>query len=237
MVSETASAAEQLQAFGPYFALTCEADPADPTGFCPLSELYGDALAARVQTVGHRLGTEDLRVAAATFHLGLVSRLWSVSLAWAVLTGRVLDLDPHRLCWRSPPSGPMDLWLPGAVPLLPGPTAVALHHSVTTLNLRPLADAVRELCGLSSHTLHGNAASGLVGALRVLLARAPQTRGVAVPLVRELLADGPLASAGDFHTDARGALLFRRRNCCLYYRVPGGGLCGDCVLNRPADRS
>ena len=23
---------------------------------------------------------------------------------------------------------------------------------------------------------------------------------------------------------------FRRRSCCLYYRVPGGGICGDCVL-------
>jgi hypothetical protein len=24
---------------------------------------------------------------------------------------------------------------------------------------------------------------------------------------------------------------FRRRSCCLYYRVPGGELCGDCVLS------
>ncbi|MEU9111287.1 (2Fe-2S)-binding protein [Streptomyces sp. NPDC048483] len=27
-------------------------------------------------------------------------------------------------------------------------------------------------------------------------------------------------------------LAYRRRNCCLYYRVPGMGTCGDCVLNR-----
>ncbi|MFI1618174.1 (2Fe-2S)-binding protein [Streptomyces lydicus] len=25
---------------------------------------------------------------------------------------------------------------------------------------------------------------------------------------------------------------FARRSCCLYYRVPGGGLCADCVLRR-----
>ncbi len=25
---------------------------------------------------------------------------------------------------------------------------------------------------------------------------------------------------------------FRRRSCCLYYRVPGGGLCGDCCFDR-----
>lgn len=23
---------------------------------------------------------------------------------------------------------------------------------------------------------------------------------------------------------------FRRRSCCLFYQVPGGGYCGDCVL-------
>ena len=25
---------------------------------------------------------------------------------------------------------------------------------------------------------------------------------------------------------------FTRRTCCLYYRLPGGGLCGDCVLHQ-----
>ena len=25
-------------------------------------------------------------------------------------------------------------------------------------------------------------------------------------------------------------LPFRRRSCCLFYRIPGGGTCGDCVL-------
>ncbi|MGG7569367.1 (2Fe-2S)-binding protein [Streptomyces sirii] len=25
---------------------------------------------------------------------------------------------------------------------------------------------------------------------------------------------------------------FSRRSCCLYYRAPGGGLCGDCVLRQ-----
>ncbi|MGH3410268.1 MAG: (2Fe-2S)-binding protein [Streptosporangiaceae bacterium] len=26
---------------------------------------------------------------------------------------------------------------------------------------------------------------------------------------------------------------FRRHSCCLYYRLPGGGLCGDCALAAP----
>ena len=25
---------------------------------------------------------------------------------------------------------------------------------------------------------------------------------------------------------------FVRNTCCLYYRIPGAGLCGDCVLDR-----
>ena len=29
-------------------------------------------------------------------------------------------------------------------------------------------------------------------------------------------------------------LSFRRRSCCLYYRLPGGALCGDCGLARPS---
>ncbi len=33
------------------------------------------------------------------------------------------------------------------------------------------------------------------------------------------------------------AWTFRRRSCCLYYRVPGGGICGDCVLRRPVRRT
>ncbi|WP_435888986.1 (2Fe-2S)-binding protein [Streptomyces niveus] len=28
-----------------------------------------------------------------------------------------------------------------------------------------------------------------------------------------------------------------RACCCLYYRCPSGGLCGDCVFDRPPSRS
>jgi ferric iron reductase protein FhuF len=28
-------------------------------------------------------------------------------------------------------------------------------------------------------------------------------------------------------------MTFRRQSCCLYYRLPGGGLCGDCCFQRP----
>jgi FhuF-like iron-sulfur protein len=41
---------------------------------------------------------------------------------------------------------------------------------------------------------------------------------------------GQFAGADRF---AGAGLSFRRRSCCLYYRVPGGGLCGDCTLGGP----
>ena len=45
--------------------------------------------------------------------------------------------------------------------------------------------------------------------------------------------DTPLSDTGTLGPDGEG---FRRRSCCLYYRVPGGGLCGDCVLGPLAAR-
>ncbi|WP_350325223.1 (2Fe-2S)-binding protein [Streptomyces katrae] len=46
-----------------------------------------------------------------------------------------------------------------------------------------------------------------------------------------LLADGgALAGTGSFVHEPGLGVAFVRRSCCLYYRVPGGGLCGDCVL-------
>ncbi|MEU1022927.1 (2Fe-2S)-binding protein, partial [Streptomyces sp. NPDC005904] len=51
-----------------------------------------------------------------------------------------------------------------------------------------------------------------------------------------------LAEALFDHPDLRttGTLdpaAFRRRSCCLYYRCPGGGVCGDCCFERPPTRS
>ncbi len=82
---------------------------------------------------------------------------------------------------------------------------------------------------MSPKVLRGNAASGLVGALRVLLDRVPG--GTAVALAAGLLADGgALGGTGRFIHEEGLGVAFIRRSCCLYYKVPGGGLCGDCVL-------
>ncbi|WP_282697234.1 (2Fe-2S)-binding protein [Streptomyces sp. CC208A] len=222
----------RISTIGPYFALTTGHRP-DARGFRPLTDLYTDpgALEECVRTVAGRLGADQPRVAASTLHLGTASRLWSIALACATLTGRVPDLAPARLWWRLPTSGPLDLWLPDLSEVDQEPLP-ALHHTVTAQNLAPWADAVRHVTGVSPHTLRGNAASALIGAHRVLLTRAPSPFFLpVVPLVRALLDRPPLAGTGTYRAAPPGPLAFHRRSCCLYYRVPGAGTCGDCVLN------
>ncbi|WP_149182300.1 (2Fe-2S)-binding protein [Streptomyces sp. TRM49041] len=237
----TPDALARISAVGPYFAVATGPRP-EADGFRPLTDLYADpgALEDSVRAVSGRLGTGlpgagasragASRVGASTLHLGTASRLWSIALACATLTGRVPDLGPDRLWWRLPVSGPLDLWLPDLREVDQEPLP-ALHHTVAVQNLTPWADAVRRVSGVSPHTLRGNAASALIGAHRVLLAREPHAPYPVVPLVRGLLDRPPLAGAGTCRTVPDGPLAFRRRSCCLYYRVPGAGICGDCVLD------
>ncbi|MEU5383106.1 (2Fe-2S)-binding protein [Kitasatospora cineracea] len=221
------TAADPLAALGPYFAV--RTGPAPPPGFRPLAELY-DArgpLAARIAEVARVLRTGEPRVAASTAHLGLAARLWSVALGAAVATGRVPDLAG---AWFAlPPQGPFDLWVPAADG--PAATAGALEGAVLDGQLAPLAAAVRAVAPLAPGLLAGNAASALVGAARQL-GTVSQLRSPAAALARELLAGPALAGTGRA-TAPGGPLGFRRASCCLYYRTPSGGLCGDCVFTRP----
>lgn len=96
----------------------------------------------------------------------------------------------------------------------------------------PLAEAVHRDGPLSDRLLWGNAGSALSGALRQLVARArshrrPDVAARARALVAELFDHPDLRDTGAPHDVA-----FRRRSCCLYYRTPAGGLCGDCVFER-----
>ncbi|MFD7731365.1 (2Fe-2S)-binding protein [Kitasatospora phosalacinea] len=224
------TAARLLSALGPYFAV--RADPSPPPGFRPLAELCGadGPLGARVAEVGRVLGTGELRVAASTAHLGLAARLWSVGLGAAVVTGRVAELGG---AWFAlPPQGPFDLWLPSSDG--PAATVEALEAVVLEGQLAPLAGAVRAVAPVAPGLLAGNAASALVGAARQL-GSVPQLRASAAALARGLLARPALAATGAV-TAPGGPLGFRRASCCLYYRTPSGGLCGDCVFTRPPGR-
>ncbi|MDQ1676028.1 MAG: hypothetical protein QOC93_1172 [Actinomycetota bacterium] len=200
-------------AAGPYFAVAVGPDPAP--GWRPAGDLYADpaVLAAVVERVRRRLATPERRVAASIFFQGWAARLWSVALGVLLHSGRVPVLTTLR--WRDEGG---TVYLGVDTPEL---AAGDLAGVVIGQHLEPLAAAVRRGGPVADRVLWGNAASALRGAARVLDGAAP---GPASAAADRVLAAGPLRG----ELDADGW----RRSCCLYYRVPRGGVCGDCVLAR-----
>ncbi|MCX4966199.1 (2Fe-2S)-binding protein [Streptomyces sp. NBC_00654] len=217
---------------GGFFALRTA--PVPEGAHRPLARLYAGEtapLTARIDRVAARLQAPERRVAASIAHLGLAARLWSVALGPAALFGQFPDIAPEALHWDPEHTSPDDLWLadPEAVP----GTAERLREAVQYGHLVPLAAAMRRDGNISGRLLWGNAGSALAGAVRELVAWArtnsrPDVAHRARALGAELFDDPDLRTTGAPHTPA-----FRRRSCCLYYRCPAGGLCGDCVFDAP----
>ncbi|MEU1476612.1 (2Fe-2S)-binding protein [Streptomyces sp. NPDC005760] len=182
-----------------------------------VSDVYGNTLTFRVQKVAAALRAPEPRIAASIAHQGLAARLWSVALGCAVRYGHIPDLAPHRLHWDPEASAPDDLWLDAVTPLPADAGTIA--RVVLHGHLEPLAALLHTEYRLAGGLLWGNAGSALVGAFRQL--GHPDARALAA----ELLAHPLLAGTLDSTT-------LRRRSCCLYYRLPGGGVCGDCCFTR-----
>jgi hypothetical protein len=208
---------------GPYFSVETSRDVAGHPPWRPFTELCGPALAEQVAGVLARLGTDEARVAASLLFQGVAGRLWSPVLAAAAGHGLAPDLDPAATYWRVASPGPVLLAAPGAGRV--GADAASVRRVVVERFLCPLVEAVLAVTPVAEGLLWGNAASALAGALAVLARARPEVSGPAGRLVEELLARPPLRGTGTL-----GPLGFRRHSCCLYYRVPGGGLCGDCAL-------
>ncbi|WUH96993.1 (2Fe-2S)-binding protein [Spirillospora sp. NBC_00431] len=167
-----------------------------------------------------RLGTGEWRVAASLVFQGLAARLWSPVVAAAAL-GIVPDLGGLR--WRWAAGEPIAFRLAEASGWRvdgPAEAAALVHPVIVDGHLRPLRDVMLDFVGLADGLVWGNAASALAGSLNV----GPRDDGRRA-VVEELLAREPLAEAGYLGPDG-----YVRRSCCLYYRVPGGGMCGDCGL-------
>ncbi|MFE2353536.1 (2Fe-2S)-binding protein [Streptomyces parvulus] len=195
-----------------------------------------DPLDHRVRRVAGALSAPEARVAASVAQQGLAARLWSVALACAALTGRIPDLAPELLRWDPDATAPDDLWLAEVRSARPADTT-ALADVVLTAHLAPLTAAVHRRYGVATGLLWGNAASALAGAGRELDRWARRhgrtdTAERAGELTAALLAHPLIAGTGTLTGTA-----FRRRSCCLYYRVPGAGVCGDCCFARPPGSS
>lgn len=199
----------------------------------------GDLLTAEVTDVRGRLaalfdgGSQDVawRVGASLFHQGLASRVLSPVLAAAVCHG--VYLDPWNLFVR--PGGPTVVRTidTRARPLEScAPQEIArgpVHQAVA--GLERVAAALGETGGIAPGLLRGNTAAALAGAARSLGRDRPEHHESAERVVRTLLRSPSLEGTGAYtEADAQGRATFRRTTCCLYYRLPEGGLCGDCAL-------
>jgi hypothetical protein len=202
-------------AVGPYFVWEPWSAGA---GWRPLAELTDpDVVAERVEAARQALIgmfglAEDVvptRVIASVTFLGLASRLTSPALGALVLGGM---LPAAELWWKPVAGGPWPIAYRGA---RPGESLLA--------PVAPVLETFRARFALSPKVLWGNVASALAGAAGML----PDTKR-AFEAVAASLEEPPLAGMGRLLRPERGG--FVRNNCCLYYRIPGGGTCGDCVL-------
>ena len=226
-----------------FFAIsTRAAEGADPS-WRPLASLLAvpaqgpDPIEERLAAVADGLGAHR-RIAASLLGQSLVSRPVSVLLACAaagVLPDLSLTSVLHARPWAG---GPVPLWadpeqLTGVEVAPDDPAAAALVARVLAEDhVGPIVAALRARASVSGRVLWGNAAGALGGAVRVLGAARPDRHAAALALARGVLAQEPFAGLGRFvaEPDHPSGLGFRRTTCCLYYRVPGGGTCGDCVL-------
>ncbi|MBA3744127.1 (2Fe-2S)-binding protein [Sporichthya sp.] len=228
-------------ALGPFFVLETDPPPRSSADGGPpwraFTELTDDPAVTRARIAAirgaiaerGRLSVDDVpqRAAASLAHLGLVSRLISPSLGAAVLGGVVPDLD--GLWWRDV-LGPVPLTLPdprGEVVDAGDAEAVAavLARQFVHGPVARLTAAIGAEGKVSARVLWGNVASAAAGSVRMLGSASPAHAEIAFAVGRHLVDQAPLIGLGAFTGTA-----FRRSTCCLYYKIPGGGYCGDCVL-------
>lgn len=219
----------------------------------------------------------EVRLAVSATQIGLASRLWSVTLASAVLHSWVPALHAPYLV-TSPEHGgsvPLGITDPDAGYAVPRPahdnsapvpshgqaapappTQATQPATATDQTQAETAEVIMAAVGNSLESLHtacasigptplrvlaSNTASSLVGAARVLARARPAHAATTWQLARGLLAHPVVATGGAARPAAElpagvgGPMqgrdeAFLRSGCCLFYRLPGHGLCPDCVI-------
>ncbi|GAB7142227.1 (2Fe-2S)-binding protein [Mycobacterium riyadhense] len=207
----------EISSYGGFFALTVGGDAA---GWHPVVQSYADGYEDLIDATVKRYRTTELRVGASLVHLGHAARLWSPVLACVLGRGVVPDLSDLQ---RADDGARLRLPEPVGEPVSPSPEL--LYRVVVQDHMEPFAAGLR--IDPAPGLLYGNIASALVGASHALLAARPDLRRPIVEITNDLLGTGCLAGSGVLTSDG---LDFKRRSCCLFYRIPGGGKCGDCPL-------
>ncbi|MFD7657085.1 (2Fe-2S)-binding protein [Actinosynnema sp. NPDC059797] len=205
----------QIRGLSPFFAL--DVGRPDEGWHDGSALLDGPALPATVDRIAARYRTAERRVAASLFFLSYTARLLSPVVAALAVGGTAPDVRPANLWWRYDADG-----LRVRVKEPVGGVGIAE-------SLAPVVAALRSAAPVAPGLLWGNAASSVAGALRAVALGGAAGAEECVRLGEELFAEPPLRGAGEF-IPFPGEVAFRRRSCCLYYRLDGGGKCGDCAL-------
>lgn len=219
-------ALRSLHRYGPFFALDVPAGPG-AIGVC--EPQLRSLLATRVGQVRERMigGSQDatlVRACASLVHLDLLSRLLSPALGLAV-AGASMPA-PQDVTVTARDTG-MRFGLRACPEREQAADAQGLEPALATAEI--VTAAVHGLVRLPAAVTRSNTAAAVAGAALVIGAHDRELGAAAIALLDQLLA-GPMRGAGRLGDRSGGAGGFRRDGCCLYYRLPGGGLCGDCVL-------
>jgi len=237
-MTDAAAALRAAADVGPYFAVDPVADGPAWRRFAHLvndpavvRERVGVVRAALASRCGVDTDVIEQRVAASLHSLAVAARLLAPTFAAAVLTGTVPVLDVDRVRWQEVAGGPVPMAFldpPGESADEPGELAELLDASVLRSVVVPLVEVFSAEFLLSPKVLWGNVASALGGAATMLTAGGDHGER-ALAVAEALLGRGTLRGHGRY--DGAGPdRFFVRASCCLFYRIPGGGLCGDCVL-------
>jgi len=237
--TDSADALRIAAGIGPYFVVE---HVTDDSGWIALASLIdnADLLGERVhvvrtalsRVVGGDLAKIEPRVAASTHALALVSRLAAPAVATGALTSTVVAPVLGEVFWRPVDRGPVPFAY--RCPELvraesPDELATAIHDHVIAPIIAPLVDAFADTFHLSHQVLWGNVASAIAGAATMIRSARPDHAADAIELAAALTSTPMLAGSGQYR-ETDGQRFFIRNNCCLFYRIPGGGFCGDCVL-------
>jgi len=218
-----------LRALGPFFAVETHVRGAPvPPPWQPMTQLIDDAdvLTARVEAVrialAHRAGRQpedvDIRVAASVAHLGLVARLLAPMIGAISLGCAPLSWSVDDLWWQNEMGGPYPL------SVAPRP---ATWGAGPGLAVEAITAAFLERYRVSRHVLWGNIGSAANSAAQLICSARPDLTARAYGTADALLTDSRIDGGA-----VRAGPRFRRRSCCLIYRIANdrGAACGDCVL-------
>lgn len=218
-----------LTALGPFFVVDIHLPgQSAPPPWQSMTSLIEDsaALEARVQAVraalAHRVRTRPehiaIRVAASVAQLGLIARLLAPAIAASTLGHTPISLSADDLWWQDHLGGPYPL------SVAPGP---ATSTPVLGLAVEAITETIAERYRVSENVLWGNIGSAANSAAQLISTIRPE-----LTMTARAAADSVLQDARIDHGVLRTGPNFRRRSCCLIYRIAGdrATICGDCIL-------